>query len=65
MPSEITIAVSTIAKGSGSVICSGSPLPSKGGVPIGPAATMNSRFTPFPARTKPSMMRVSVRSSTR
>src|SRR5690606_6098661 len=64
-PSEITIAVSTIANGSGSVIASGSPLPSKGGSPGFPAAMMNSRFTPLPSSTKPRMIRLRVRSRTR
>src|SRR5690625_6119975 len=59
------MAVSTMAKGRGSVIDSGSPLPSKGGSPIGPAAMMNSRFTPLPSITKPSTMRVRVRSRNR
>src|SRR5699024_2018512 len=65
MAREITIAVSTVAKGSGSVIPSGSPLPSKGGFPGSPAAMMNSRFTPLPTSTKPSTIRDRVRSSTR
>src|SRR5690625_116165 len=59
------MAVSTIANGKGSVIESGSSLPSKGGVPSGPAAMMNSRLTPFPSITKPSTMRVRVRSRNR
>ena len=65
MPREITIAVSTIAKGSGSVMSSGSALPSKGGSPGAPAAMMNSTFTPLPSITKPRMIRDRVRSSMR
>src|SRR5699024_5829616 len=65
MPSEITIAVSTIANGSGSVISSASAVPWKGGSPGVPAAMMNSRFTPLPSITKPSTIRDRVRSSMR
>ena len=60
---EMTIAVSTIAMGSGSLMASSVPEPSNGGVPGVPIARRNSRLMPLPARTAPMMMRERVRSS--
>ena len=64
-PRVITIAVSTIACGSGSLISSRGVTPMIGAPPAGPETTRNKMFTPFEASSTPIRIRVSDRSSSR
>ena len=64
MPSVMTMAVSTMACGSGSDI-GPSPSPTIGGRPAAPPATRNSRLAPLPIRMIPIRMRLSDRSRSR
>ena len=65
MPSVMTMAVRTIACGSGSLICPSGSAPTIGGRPAAPPATRNSRFAPLPMRMTPMSTRDRLRSSSR
>ena len=61
----MTIAVSTIAWGNGSVIDSGGNSPMNAGSPAGPIDTRNNRLTPLLSTSTPMRMRVRLRSVSR
>ena len=65
MPKVITMAVSTRAWGSGSLISSGSAMPRIGARPAGPPLDSSSRLVALPSSTKPSSTRVRLLSSSR
>ena len=60
----MTIAVSAMAWGSGSLNPDAGPLPTRGAVPRRPE-TMNKMFVPWLSRPMPMMIRLSLRWSTR
>ena len=65
MPRVITMAVSTMACGSGSLISCFGVTPMIGAPPAAPLATRNMTLTPLEASRTPTRMRVSDRSSSR
>ena len=65
MPSVMTIAVSTMACGKGSLISSIGVEPTIGAPPAAPPATRKERFTPLPTRMMPITTRLRLRSSRR